>query len=94
MSVPEYSNRLTPERLVNETRQYHPVAPSLTRARGVEQAGDNHRQGLGIMVRESQELIDRFGAGITPAAFSGRSVNYIIIFGERVFCTFPVDFGG
>ena len=46
------------------------------------------------MVRESQELIDRFGAGITPAAFSGRSVNYIIIFGERVFCTFPVDFGG
>ena len=93
MSVPEYRNRLATECLVNETRQHHSVAPSLTRARSVEQAGDNYLQVLSIMVGKRQELINRFGASITPTTLGGGPVNRVIIFGERMLSAFSVNLG-
>ena len=93
MAIPEYRNWLATKCLVNETRQHHSIASCLTRACSVEQAGDDYLQVLGIMVSKREELIDRFGAGITPTTFGGGTINCVIIFGEGMFGTFSVDLG-
>src|SRR5439155_20380542 len=51
--------RLARERLADEARHDHSVAPSLARAHGVEQAHDRDRQAALPPVGHRQELVDR-----------------------------------
>src|SRR6185437_16194218 len=68
-SVAVNGDRTARERLLHECRNDHAVLSGLSWSDRVEEPHDDRRQLLLAPVSQSEKLVDRFRACITPAAF-------------------------
>ncbi len=73
--------------------QHHAVAAGLARADGVEETDHDNGQLLFLPIGQSQEFIERFRSGVTPAAFGSGAEDEISVFVEGNVGIFTVDLG-
>ena len=89
-----YGDRLVGQRLAYERGQDHPVAAGLARPDRVEQAPHHDRQLALAVVGDRQELVERLGARIRPAAARGRTHHDVAVLDEGKLRRLAVDLAG
>ena len=89
--VAVHGDRLLGERLVDEPRDHHPVAPGLARPDRVEQARDDRRQPALAPVGDRQELVERLRARVRPPAEARRTHQQVAVLAERHPLALAVD---
>ncbi len=94
LSVAIDSDGLAVQRLFDEARHNHAVLPGLPWPDGIEKPNDDYRQFGFHPMCQREEFVEGFCAGIAPAPGAGGSHDRIIIFTERDFGAFSIDFGG
>ena len=89
---------IDPQRLAAPGRldkawQDHAVLAGLPGADGVEKPRDDHRGPLFPGMRQGQEFIHQFGAGITPPAQVRRADEQVILLRERLLLALAINLG-
>src|SRR5262249_13866526 len=79
---------------LDEARDDHPVLTGLTRAEGVEEAGDDDGETILEVVGEAQKFVDGLRAGVGPAGEARGPEHGVIVFPEWDLLALAVDFAG
>src|SRR4051794_1546414 len=84
---------LARQRLLDETREDHPVLACLTRADGVEEPDDDAVE-TGLRVTEREDLAKRLRGRVAPARGGRRPENSLRVFPQRSAAILAVDLRG
>src|SRR5262249_24560167 len=93
LAAPEYRNRFTAERLFDEPGQHHSIPTRLARTGRIKQACNGYREFFGTEISQRQELVDRLGTRIPPAALGRGPINGVVIFRKWMLIALPVNLG-
>src|SRR5439155_6172280 len=91
LAVPVDGDGLALEGLADEAGQDHAVAARLPRSDRVEEPEDHHGETVLAVIGETEELVDRFGARVAPAALRRGAADAVVLLGQGDAVVLPVD---